>query len=401
VESRLATLTASQLLPNIRVDGAAAQPLVAESDCLLQAANASLGLQLTTITAIDLSTGNLERRSRCYVGDATGLYMSPGAVYLPSSRQVWIATLTAAAILPQQVTTDIHKFALNGLAIDYRGTGEVAGSPGWDPEKVAYRMSEFNGDLRVLTFTGQSRASSPATLTVLREDAAQRRLNVVGTLPSAARPAPIGRAGEQVYGVQFAGDRAYVVTFRVVDPLYVLDLSNPTDPRPLGELTVPGYTDYLFALTNGKLLGVGKEATDAGLVQGVKVALFDVANPASPRMLASRALGGRGSASALDFSRHGINLLAQGTSVRVALPVRVGTSTGTVPRATFEQGLARFTVDTAAGTLTDRAMVPAMTFDNSNWTLFAQYDLARDRAVQTSNATYYLTGGRVIATREQ
>ena len=312
---------------------------------------------------------------------------------------MWIANIQLAAILPQQVTTDIHKFSLQGLGVDYRGTGEVAGTLGWDPEKVPYRMSEFNGDLRVLSFTGQSRTASPATLTVLREDTAQRKLSVVSTLPSASRPAPLGRTGEQVYGVQFAGPRAYVVTFRVIDPLYVLDLSDPADPKAIGELTVPGYTDYLFPLANGKLLGVGKDATDGGLVQGVKVALFDVANPAQPRMLAGRTLGGRGSASALDFSRHGVSLFVQGSTVRVALPVRLGTAS-TTSRSTYEQGLARFVVDTGAGTLTDRSVVAAMTFDNSNWTLFAQYDLARDRAVQTAAATYYLSGGRVVATRE-
>lgn len=397
-QGRLATLTADQLLPNIRVDGAT-RPLVTETDCLLQPANASLGLQLTTITAIDLSRGTLQPQSRCYVGDATGLYMSPTAVYVPSSRQVWIATIGPAALLPQQVTTDIHKFSLQGASVEYRGTGEVAGSLGWDPEKTAYRMSEYNGDLRVLTFTGQSANASPATLTVLREDAAQRKLVVVSTLPNSRRSAPLGRTGEQVYGVQFAGPRAYVVTFRVIDPLYVLDLSDPADPRPLGELTVPGYTDYLFPLANGKVLGVGKDASDAGLVQGVKVALFDVADPAQPRMLASRTLGGRGSVSALDFSRHGISLLEEGASVRVALPVRLANPLNG-RTSNFVQGLSRFVVDTAAGTLTDRTTLPAMNFDGSPWTLFAQYDIARDRAVQTANGTYYLSGGRVISAKE-
>lgn len=398
-EARLAALASPQLLPTIRVDGAPSQPLVQEADCLLQPANASLGLQLTSVTAIDLASPALARRSRCFVGDASGLYMSPSAMYVASSRQVWIAALPSITVLPVPVTTDIHKFALQGLAIDYRGSGEVAGTLGWEPEKMPSRMSEHNGDLRVVSATGQTASGSPATLTVLREDAAQRRLAVVSTLPNSRRTAPLGRAGEQVYGVHFAGPLAYLVTFRRVDPLYVVDLSDPADPRPAGELTVPGYSDYLFPLPGGKLLGVGKDAGADGVAQGVKLAVFDVSNPAQPALLASRTLGERLSASALDFSRHGISLYAQGSQVRVALPVRTATTVD--GRTRYEQGLARFTVDTASGTLTQRARVLAMTFGpESDFNVLLQYDLARNRAVQTASASYYLAGGRVIASRE-
>lgn len=407
IEASLAGLNASTVLPTIRVGSAPAQPLVEERDCRLQPASASLSLQLTTITAIDLSAPALERRSVCFVGNGDTLYMSTSAAYVATSRNYWLAADIMTSVLPQQTTTDIHKFALRDLQVSYRGSAEIPGHLGWDREKTPYRMSEHQGNLRVLTFTGSTgwvgiptiaastaatstrpEPASPATLTVLREASGSAGLVQVAQLPNRQRPAPIGHEGEQVYAVHFAGPLAYVVTFRRTDPLYVLDLSDPADPKPVGELAIPGYSDYLFPLANGKLLGVGRDATESGTMLGLKIALFDVTNPALPALLSSRTLGDRGSSSTLDFSRHGINIYTQGTHVRIALPVELVTGPLGGTQAT-QRGLARFVVDTAAGTLEERAMVPA----GASTSEF--FSLAYERSIQAANATYYLSGGQV------
>lgn len=422
-EAAAAGLNAGALLPKIRVGNNPAQPLVTEQDCQIQPANASLSLQLTTITAIDLSTPALERRSRCFIGGGEALYMSASAVYLASSRNYWLGGGLWEGF-PAEATTDIHKFALQGLEIDYRGSAEVTGHLGWDAEKMPYRMSEYQGDLRVITFTGSTgwigggviafaNASttqagsatttttppSPAKLTVLREDPAQGRLARIATLPNSQRPAPIGHEGEQVYAVRFAGPIGYVVTFRQTDPLYVLDLSDPADPKTAGELSMPGFSDYLFPLANGKLLGVGKDATAEGLLQGLKIALFDVSNPAQPRLVSSRSLGERGSTSALDSTRHGINILQEGARARIALPVRLA-ATGSNGRTAIQQGLARFVVDTAAGTLEERPMVPATGFHDGSPDIHDRLGVWNERSIQSANATYYLSGGAVGYTAE-
>lgn len=407
----LAGLGTQPLLPRIRVGDAAAQPLVAEADCLMPPASAPTDLQLTTITAFDLSTPGVQRRSRCFLGGVEALYMSPAHVYLASPRYAAMGEGPSIAMFLPATRTDIHKFALQGLQVDYRGSGDVAGHLGWDPEKKPYRMSEYQGDLRVLSYTGstgwfgawasvaaltQTQAVSPATLTVLRESAARRSLETLATLPNARRPAPLGRAGEQVYAVQFAGPMAYLVTFRRTDPLYLLDLSNPADPQTVGELAVPGYSDYLFPLSNGKLLGVGRDATADGRAQGLKVGLFDVGRPAQPTLLTSRTLGEAGSMSALDFTRHGVNLFAQGDLVDVALPVRLSETVDGV-RRDRRQGLARYTVDTAAGTLAERPMVLATEFHATQDDLarYIRYELAKERSVQMATGAYYLSGGDV------
>jgi hypothetical protein len=254
-------------------------------------------------------------------------------------------------------------------------------------------MSEHNGDLRVLTFTGEfgwfvpadaaTLPPSPATLTVLRERAADQTLQVVSTLPNAQRPAPLGHAGEQVYAVRFLGERAYVVTFRQRDPLFVLDLSDPADPKAVGELAAPGYSDYLFPLADGLLFGVGRQASDTGLVGGVKVALFDVRDPAQPKELAVQTFGDRGSISALDFTSHGLNLLNVGSVSRIALPLFVSTF-----GAPAQQGLQRFEVDTAARTLKVKPMIQAPD-------TVVGYDLWGQRSLQIGAQVYYLSQGRL------
>jgi hypothetical protein len=97
--------------------------------------------------------------------------------------------------------------------------------------------------------------------------------------------------GEQIYAVRFLGDVGYVVTFEQTDPLYTLDLSDPADPRVVGELKIPGYSAYLHPLGDGLLLGVGQDATDEGVRLGAQVSLFDVSDPANPERIDTFALG--------------------------------------------------------------------------------------------------------------
>jgi hypothetical protein len=86
--------------------------------------------------------------------------------------------------------------------------------------------------------------------------------------------------GEQVQSVRFMDDLAYVVTFRQVDPLYALDLSDPRAPRVLGELKIPGFSEYLHPVGEGLLLGVGRQVDPGtGLDEGLKISLFDVSDP--------------------------------------------------------------------------------------------------------------------------
>jgi hypothetical protein len=410
-----ARLSNADLLPTITVGKERPTALLSDTDCYLQTANASVNLEITTITMIDLASNTLDRSSKCFIGGSEAVYLSANNAYVASTRYSYGPDGGRGIVFSAQASTDVHKFALTGVGVDYRGSGSVAGHLGWDSEKKSHRMSEHDGDLRLLTFTGETgwampaaSASgsvapgfttnpSPATLSVLRENLVKRNLEVLATLPNSQRPAALGKTGEQVYAVRFTGPRAYLVTFRRTDPLYVLDLSTPSDPKTLGELTAAGYADYLFPLDNGLLLGVGKDADSAGMVGGVKVALLDVADPTSPKELATRVYGKTGSASALDASRHGINLFRQGGTTRIALPVRVNESrTGNAnwfdPSS---QGLVRLEVDHTARTLVDKPTLSSIFFttEATRQQAYGPYDVGQERSVQIGGHVYYLSGG--------
>jgi uncharacterized secreted protein with C-terminal beta-propeller domain len=111
-----------------------------------------------------------------------------------------------------------------------------------------------------------------------------------GALVQAGRIGELGK-GERVYAVRFVGDTGYVVTFRQVDPLYTIDLSQPERPRVLGELKIPGYSAYLHPIGEDLLLGVGQDANEQGRPQGTQLSIFDVSDLRKPTRLHTRHLG--------------------------------------------------------------------------------------------------------------
>jgi hypothetical protein len=321
--------------------------------------------------------------------------MSTSSLYLATTRYNITASAAAAATLryPDQITTSIHKFKLSAGGLSYSATGEVPGHLGWNPQLKAFRLNEAGGDLRVLSFTGSqgwglvedlSTAPSPARLTVLRERTSDGSLQEVASLPNPQRPALLGKPGEQVMGVRFVGDRGYLVTFRRTDPLYVLDLSNASDPKLAGALEVPGFSEQLFPLANGLLLGVGKEADSTGRTAGVKVALFDVADASQPRLAGSVVVGDAGSTTALDSSRHGINLFDKNGSSRITLPANVYNGKLGAPFA-WTRGLLRFEVDTAARSLRQLTTV-------GSGVLTGNEPLWLERSLQIGDTVYYANG---------
>ena len=178
----------------------------------------------------------------------------------------------------RKAETVIHKFSLDSSgSADYEASGTAIGSP-----VNQYAFHEYDGRLFVATTSGEWE-DSESFVTVLEDDgSALKQVGQVGNL---------GR-NEDIYAVRYIADKAYVVTFRRTDPLYVIDLSDPTDPTTEGELKITGYSAYLHPVGDDLLLGVGREATTTGRVTGAKVSLFDVSDPSDPRTLDSLVLEG-------------------------------------------------------------------------------------------------------------
>ncbi len=172
--------------------------------------------------------------------------------------------------------TEIHRFDVSDPdETAYTGSGAVDGYM-----LSQWSMSEHEGILRVASTTsppfdptGEQQGESESYVTALATTG--EKLTRVG------RVGGLGRT-EQIYAVRFMGDVGYVVTFRQTDPLYTLDLSDPTEPRVVGELKIPGYSAYLHPVGEGLLLGVGQDADASGQTQGLQASLFDVSDPAEP-----------------------------------------------------------------------------------------------------------------------
>lgn len=400
-QTALAALDAAALLPTVQVDAGTAQPLVNETDCLVHPANASLALQLTTITAIDLASSNLARSSRCFAGGSEGLYFGAAHVYVASSRQYRYDNDVPSTVFPAGSRTDIHKFALKPGQIDYRASANVEGHLGWDATRIAQRFSEYQGDLRVQTFTGdigqsgqlpvsiQSKPAQPALLHVLRENTAERSLNRLATLPGTQRTAPLAPAGQQLDVLHFVGPRAYALSLNRASALKVVDLANPADPGLAGDLPGAGYADHLYALPNGLLLGVGKDTSVGGSADGIQLALFDARNAADPKRIAADALGMRGSVMALATARQALHIQTQGARTRIAFPARVYETA-----TSGYQGAVRLEVDTTALTLKALASLSSTEVPSSILGWETRYILANERTLQPSgNAVYYTSGG--------
>lgn len=178
--------------------------------------------------------------------------------------------------------TLIHQFSLDaGTDATYVASGAVEGRL-----LNQFAMSEHEGDLRVATTTdnwGNFGDQSESTVYVLRPNGTD--------LEQISSVSGLGK-GEQIYSVRFLGDVGYVVTFRQIDPLYVIDLSDPEQPVLDGELKIPGYSAYLHPVGEGLLLGVGQDATLEGQTTGTQMSLFDVSDPANPQLVSSLPIGG-------------------------------------------------------------------------------------------------------------
>lgn len=409
-------LTAKDVLPTISVDGATPTELVSETDCFLQTKNASTQLALTTVLAIQLDSPTLTRTVRCLLGGQEAFYMTPQSVYFATARWDYplVNGVVQTNIFPSNIFTDIHKFTLTDNTINFRGSGSVDGHLGWITAQKAYRFSEFEGALRVVTFTGTlgwtmpavmttgslpTTAASPATLSILKEGLdsnAKAALVVQAKLPNSARPAPIGKLNEQVYAVRFQGSKGYVVTFRRTDPLYVLDLTSIIDPKIAGELNITGFSDYLLPVSSNLLFGIGKDADANGVVGGVKVALFDVTNIIQPVELTSRVYGDRFSATTQDFTNHGVNMLMVGNTARIALPMRL-TKMGANGYAQVDsQALRRFEINTVTRSFVEKTALGFVELSTlSSEQQWGTYDVSRERSLQIDNSIYYLSGGRL------
>ncbi|MDT4945454.1 MAG: hypothetical protein QOH14_2187 [Pseudonocardiales bacterium] len=229
------------------------------------------GAAMLTIYTIDLAKGLGDTQPLSLAADGDTVYATSGSLYVASNPSWWSCFGRCKASSANSEQTEIHRFDITGDSRPtYLGSGSVPGRL-----LSQYSLSDYDGHLRIATTSGQRTGNTATAVYVL--DAA--------TLKVTGQVGGLGK-GEQIYAVRFLGPLGYVVTFRQTDPLFVVDLSDPSAPRAVGELTITGYSDYLHPVGDGRLVGVGQEANAQGRVAGMQVSLFDVSKPAAPRRLA-------------------------------------------------------------------------------------------------------------------
>ena len=233
------------------------------------------GLSTLSILTFDLRDGIDTWQSAGVVAQGVTMYATADHTYLATQR--WMDWWSWGEVTVREESegfqTSIHLFDTSGTnAPAYLGSGKVSGFL-----LSQFSMDEFEGRLRVASTTSHQSwwrsDNSESLVTVLELE--KNELVTVGQVGGLGK-------GEQIFSVRFLDDVGYVVTFRQTDPLYTIDLRDPTAPKVAGELKILGYSAYLHPLGDGLLLGLGQNANEDGRVEGMQLSLFDVSDIASP-----------------------------------------------------------------------------------------------------------------------
>jgi uncharacterized secreted protein with C-terminal beta-propeller domain len=380
-----------KLLPEYSINGGSPQPLNSANGCMIPASTEKTDghLSLINITAINLSSQQLIE-SVCVNGNVETVYASTESIYLVGSDYSRWETWQSFSV--------VHRFALGSNGVDYSATGSVEGVLGWG--SPSFRMDEHNGFLRVVT-TNYGETGEPVhQLNILQKVNGRSELEVVAQLPNKTHPETIGKPGEDIFGVRFNGNKAYVVTFERKDPLYVIDLANPLDPKIAGQLEVPGFSTYLHPIGDNYLFALGNEANSDGIASGVKVSLYDIRDPAKPTEVSKYVFGGAYSWSEALYDHRALSFLnASADQLRITLPVTLYEEVQTeifVTSRWASSSLYQFEVNGLADgklSLNHVGVVVGESSTNQEYPLWG----GNDRGILHGDALFYVHGPKVIA----
>lgn len=251
------------------------------------------GHNITTVISLDTDDLTQAFSSVAVMANPGTIYASTAALYLTDPVYDYFGEY--------RETLDIHKFALAEGGAEYVASGSVEGRL-----LNQFSLGEYEDHLRVATTTGRPWAWDQQTsknhVFVLAQNGDS--LEVTGSIQNLA-------PGEQIQSARFMQERCFLVTFRQVDPLFTIDLSNPFAPVVRGKLKVPGFSEYIHPLDDDHLLTLGKAATDEGVVLGLQLSIFDVSDFSNPQLLASHSIGGPGTYSEAEHNHKAFTFYPQ------------------------------------------------------------------------------------------
>ncbi len=240
--------------------------------------------ELALIVSIDLIDKDV--RFKAYLIDRTRtMYVSMSNIYIAGMDYGDIQVFNWFFFIWNE-STIIHKISIDEGSIQYVGKGKV---PGWILNQ--FSMDEYESYFRIATTEGHAWTGSGS--------AANNVYVLTSEMETVGKLEGLG-VGEDLYSVRFMATRAYLVTFKKIDPFFVVDLSNPTSPRLLGELKIPGFSQYLHPYDENHIIGLGMDALDTGVLawnHGVKLSMFDVTDISDPKEISTYVIGHRGTRS--------------------------------------------------------------------------------------------------------
>lgn len=241
-----------------------------------------------TLASIKMDNDASEIEKEVIVGNADSAYVSNKNIYTYQIQGNYFGIEENK----QEIKSSLLKFSISNGNIAFQGSTEVEGYI-----NDQFSLDEYNNHLRVATTQGNTSENQSNNLFVLDEN-----LDRVGELHDLAQ-------GENIYSVRYMDKRAYMVTFKTVDPLFVIDLSDPSNPHVLGFLKITGYSEYMHPYDETHVIGIGKETVEAteeqrkewgedfSWYQGIKMAIFDVSDVNNPVEMHKVVLGDRGTES--------------------------------------------------------------------------------------------------------
>lgn len=340
----------------------------------------------TMIAAFDLAQPEKEAAITTYLGSGNQIYMSKENLYLAVQNQTEQPMDERGVIAPD---TDIHKFTISGMNVSHHSSTTVQGMV-----LNQFSMDEHNDYFRLVTTKGYAwDESKPSSnhLYILDEN-----LKLAGKIEGLAR-------GERIYSARFMGDRIYMVTFKETDPLFVIEASDPRNPKVLGELKIPGFSNYLHPYDENHIIGFGQDTmivadkgTNSGtriLTNGVKISLFDVSDMSNPKEKFTETIGGRGTYSPLNYDHKA--LLFNKKKNLFAFPITVyQNSDKNEYEQIFEyQGAYIYNIDPATGF----KLKSKITHINGQLPVYEEYDSSIQRLLYIGDTLYALSPGKITS----
>ncbi|MBQ5823350.1 MAG: beta-propeller domain-containing protein, partial [Clostridia bacterium] len=249
-----------EIVPTV-TNGTKTAPLAPETITILPQDD-NYSCTYTVMTTIDLKAEKFSPITSSVLGSGDNLYCTKNNLYIADTKynSEETAHKSGAIYVSYSQSTVIHRFSISQGVIKTEATTEIEGRM-----LNQFSIDEKDGFVRIATTDNEANR-----ITVL-----DMSLKKVAEIDGIAK-------GETIQSVRYIGDYGYVVTFRQTDPLFVIDFKDMKKPKIVGELKIPGFSSYLHPF-NGYLVGIGTDGDENGTVNALKISLFDISDPTSPK----------------------------------------------------------------------------------------------------------------------